>query len=64
MKSKIIFIISLCIMIVALGVLFTNLWIYSGADWIIRVSGIICLLDIILLTYSYMNLKKGIRKMK
>lgn len=62
MKSKIVFIISLCIMIIALGVMFTNLWIYAGADLITRVSGIICLLDIILLTYSSMNLKKDIRK--
>lgn len=56
MKSKTLFVTSLIVLIIVICLMFLNLWIFSGADWLIRTLGFICLFDLFVLGYSFVKM--------
>jgi len=52
MKSKALFITSITIMIIALISMAINFCFWSFPDWVVRVIGILTLVDIPILTYA------------
>jgi hypothetical protein len=58
MKSRIIFTISIFVIIIALGFMSVNFCLYSLPDWGVRLVGIIMLADLVVLSHSAVTLKK------
>ncbi|MBU3137045.1 hypothetical protein KPL39_12290 [Clostridium gasigenes] len=61
MKSKALFIISITIMIIALGSMAINFCFGSFPDWAVRVIGIVMLVNIAILTYASVKRMKSNR---
>ncbi|SEW10345.1 hypothetical protein [[Clostridium] fimetarium] len=59
MKVKVIFNISRLVMIIALGFMAINFILYSFPDVLVRLVGIILLVDLMLLSYSTVSVHKN-----
>jgi len=58
MKVKVIFNISRLVMIIALGFMAINFILYSFPDVLVRLVGIILLVDLMLLSYTTVRMQK------
>lgn len=59
MKRKGLFIVSMIIMIIALGSMAVNWFVVPFPDWIVRSIGIIMLVDIAIVVYSLVSFSKN-----
>lgn len=61
MKNRVLFLMAVLIMIIALFSMGINWWMVEMPDWIIRVIGIVIMVDLLVLVYSFVRIKhKGI----
>ena len=57
MKNRVLFLMAVLIMIIALFSMGINWWMVEMPDWIIRVIGIVIMVDLLVLVYSSVRIK-------
>jgi uncharacterized membrane protein len=62
MKDKILFIISMTVLIITLVVFIINYGAHPFTDWVVRLNGVIMLLSIAVVSFSTVRLKRTANK--
>lgn len=55
MKNKVLFFMTIVIMIIGLLFIGINRFIFSMPDWAVRITGIVMMIDLVVLVYSFVR---------